>query len=180
MNNAGRASFIVLERTSSVKQDVPTPENAPRLIDLIKVKHARYLSAFYYVVRDTLVAENLEQANRLAFGKNRWKVVTLDGKVIDKAGTMSGGGNRVAQGGMSSALCADEDSVDIASFEKMLMEKEEEQEKLRTLIQNSSIQLEKAKQDLPEAEENLQQASLDVTTAEKLLENHKNRILELK
>lgn len=34
----------------------------------------------------------------------RWRVVTLQGQLIDTSGTMSGGGKRVARGAMSSKL----------------------------------------------------------------------------
>ncbi|CAJ0883347.1 6158_t:CDS:1, partial [Entrophospora sp. SA101] len=73
---------------------IQTPENVPRLFDLIRPKDQKFAPAFYSVLRDTLVAENLQQANRIAYGKYRWSVVTLDGKLIDKSGTMSGGGNK--------------------------------------------------------------------------------------
>ena len=36
-----------------------------------------------------------------------WKVVALAGQVIDTAGTMPGGGNQAARGGVSSKLVAD-------------------------------------------------------------------------
>lgn len=43
------------------------------------------------------MAENLEQATRIAFSpQRRWRVVTLDGKLVDTSGTMSGGGNKYA------------------------------------------------------------------------------------
>ncbi|CAG8746436.1 4641_t:CDS:1, partial [Funneliformis mosseae] len=47
------------------------------------------------VLQNTLVAQNLQQANRIAFTNTRWRVVTLSGQLIDKSGTMSGGGNKV-------------------------------------------------------------------------------------
>ena len=62
------------------------PENVPRLFDLIKVKDGKILPAFYYAVRDTLVAKDLEQATRIAYGKTRYRVVTLDGQLIDQSG----------------------------------------------------------------------------------------------
>ena len=62
------------------------PENVPRLFDLIKVKDDKILPAFYYAVRDTLVAKDLEQATRIAYGKTRYRVVTLDGQLIDQSG----------------------------------------------------------------------------------------------
>ncbi|KAJ2843024.1 Structural maintenance of chromosomes protein 4, partial [Coemansia erecta] len=44
----------------------------------------------------------MDQARHIAYGKRRYRVVTLDGNVIETFGTMSGGGNRVARGAMSS------------------------------------------------------------------------------
>ncbi|KAJ2415555.1 Structural maintenance of chromosomes protein 4, partial [Coemansia sp. RSA 2531] len=56
---------------------------------------------------DTLVATDLEQARRVAYGgSRRHRVVSMDGAVLEAAGTMSGGGNRVARGAMSSRPAA--------------------------------------------------------------------------
>ncbi len=102
-NNLGRANFILLD--SLDKSPIPavkTPEDTPRLFDLVKSASPRYAAAFYHQLRDTLVADNLAHANRLAYGATRWRVVTLDGQLIDKSGAMSGGGARVARGAMSS------------------------------------------------------------------------------
>lgn len=109
-HNVGRASFMVLEKMekNAGQQRVQTPENAPRLFDLIKPNDAKFAPAFYKAVRDTLVAENLEQANRIAFGgSRRWRVVTLTGQLIDTSGTMAGGGSSTSRGAMSSKRVTD-------------------------------------------------------------------------
>jgi structural maintenance of chromosome 4 len=73
-------------------------------------KEPKFAPAFFKGVGNTLVADDLEQANRIAFGgQRRWRVVTLSGQLIDSSGTMSGGGNHVAKGGMSSKLASDAD-----------------------------------------------------------------------
>uniref|UniRef100_A0A4W4FPI8 Structural maintenance of chromosomes protein n=1 Tax=Electrophorus electricus TaxID=8005 RepID=A0A4W4FPI8_ELEEL len=82
-----------------------TPENAPRLFDMVKVKDQALRPAFYFALRDTLVAKDLEQATRVAFQKDkRWRVVTLQGQIIEQAGTMTGGGGRVMKGRMGSSI----------------------------------------------------------------------------
>ena len=43
------------------------PENVPRLFDLIRFKDRQFAPAFYYGLRDTLVAKDLEQATRIAY-----------------------------------------------------------------------------------------------------------------
>lgn len=63
------------------------PENVPRLFDLVRVKDNTVLPAFYYALRDTLVANNLDQATRIGLqGSTRYRVVTVKGELIDLAG----------------------------------------------------------------------------------------------
>ena len=103
--NLGRANFICLDRLP--KRDlsrIRTPENAARLFDLITPKAPEFAPAFYSVLSNTLVAADLQQANRVAYGAQRWRVVTLDGQLIDKSGAMTGGGTTVSKGRMSSKL----------------------------------------------------------------------------
>ncbi len=59
--------------------------------------------AFYFGLRDTLVCEDLDTATNIAYGPVRYRVVTLQGHLIDISGTMSGGG-RPKKGGMASKL----------------------------------------------------------------------------
>ena len=54
--------------------------------------------------RDTLVADDINQANRIAFGSQRFRTVTLDGKLIEITGVMSGGGTRVIRGKMGTQV----------------------------------------------------------------------------
>lgn len=86
-----------------MNKKVNTPENVSRLVDLIKVNDPKYLTAFYYSLRNTLVANDLEQASRIAYGQSRNRVVTLKGEIIEVSGTMSGGGQPL-RGRMGSKL----------------------------------------------------------------------------
>lgn len=51
----------------------------PRLFDLIRVREERVKLAFYFALRDTVVAGSLDQASKIAYGADRrWgRVVTL-------------------------------------------------------------------------------------------------------
>ncbi|KAJ3016893.1 hypothetical protein HKX48_003806 [Thoreauomyces humboldtii] len=117
----GRATFICLDRlTKWDTSPVRTPADAPRLFDLIKPKHARYAPAFYQGLRDTLVALDLKEAEQLSYGQSkRYRVVTLDGQLIDVSGTMSGGGKKVQRGGMSSKFASDAGSMTAAQVTKL-------------------------------------------------------------
>jgi len=52
----------------------------------VKVKDACFLPVFYFALRDTLVADNLEQATRIAYGRTRYRVVTVAGQLIETSG----------------------------------------------------------------------------------------------
>ena len=58
----------------------------PRLFDLVKVKDKAISPAFYFALRDTLVAKDLDQAMRIAYGKTCYRVVTLAGQMIELSG----------------------------------------------------------------------------------------------
>jgi structural maintenance of chromosome 4 len=84
-NDIGRATFIALEKqqrfSRQCQEKIRTPENVHRLFDLIKVDDKRVLPAFYYALQNTLVANDLDQATRIAYGAQRHRVVSL--KVIN-------------------------------------------------------------------------------------------------
>lgn len=70
------------------------------MVDLIRVEDERVLPAFYFALRETLVANNIQQAREIAFGQRRYRVVSLNGDLIELAGTMSGGGKSKISGRM--------------------------------------------------------------------------------
>ena len=73
-----------------------------RMFDLIEPREDKFRSAFYHVLRDTLFAEDMRQAQRIAFGARRFRVVTAGGEMIETSGVMSGGGSNPIRGKMGS------------------------------------------------------------------------------
>lgn len=99
----GRASFIPLDKQKKGAHDraIETPEGAPRLFDLITPSNVSVTPALFLAVGNTLVASDMDMAARWAYESNkRWRVVTVDGSLIETTGTMSGGGNTPRSGGM--------------------------------------------------------------------------------
>ncbi|KAH9178187.1 hypothetical protein EDB89DRAFT_2063979 [Lactarius sanguifluus] len=98
--DVGRADFLALEKIDETNgmRSIQTPENVPRLFDLVEPKEPRFAHAFYKALRDTLVAQDPAQANRIASGARRWRVVTLAGELVDSSGTMSGGAAKLRGG----------------------------------------------------------------------------------
>lgn len=106
--NIGRANFIPLElaeqhRVAMVKSEsLEVPGGSRRVFDLVKSSDPALLPIFYMALRDTLVAKDLDSAVAMAYegGKPKWRVVTVDGNLIDTSGSMSGGGKQARSGGM--------------------------------------------------------------------------------
>lgn len=65
------------------------------MYDLIRVEDERVRSAFYFALHETLVANDIDQATRIAYGSTRYRTVTLKGELIEVTGSMSGGGRPI-------------------------------------------------------------------------------------
>uniref|UniRef100_A0A4W6BTZ1 Structural maintenance of chromosomes protein 4 n=1 Tax=Lates calcarifer TaxID=8187 RepID=A0A4W6BTZ1_LATCA len=124
--NIGVATFIGLDKMKVWEKNmapIRTPEDSPRLFDMVRVKDVSVRPAFYFALRDTLVAQDMEQATRMAFQKDkRWRVVTLKGQIIEMAGTMTGGG-RIMKGRMGSSIGTEVSQEELDRMESKLNEK---------------------------------------------------------
>lgn len=159
---------------------IDTPENVPRLFDLIKPKEARFAPAFYKGVFNTLVADDLVQAQRIGFGKKRWRVVTLQGQLIDPSGTMSGGGAKVSRGGMSSKFAADKVGAEVVErYVKESESLEEEVKKWQVERKGLEEEVKGLRKRLPEVEVGLEKVGLDLKGGEKRREEAERRLKEL-
>lgn len=178
--NLGRGNFMCLDKLGSRDMSsIETPEDVPRLFDLIKAKDDKFRPAFYHSLQNTLVAKDLAQANRIAYGARRWRVVTLDGQLIDKSGTMSGGGNNVKKGLMSSKLVADTSKEQVTKLEVDRDALEQEFQK----FQDRQRELESALRDfndqIPKLDTKIQKIGLEVESSARNLADAQRRIIEL-
>ncbi|KAI9320698.1 SMCs flexible hinge [Dichotomocladium elegans] len=181
-NNLGRGVFTVLEKLEKQWHDkINTPEDVPRLFDLIKPKDKKFLPAFYSVMQDTLVAENMQQANRIAYGHKRWRVVTLDGKLIEKSGAMTGGGNRQLRGAMDSRF--KDDGVTAEMVVKLERERDKIEDELQGVLDEKracEMSLRAKKESLPRKQVALEKLEMDMSSMNQQLSDEKSRIATLK
>ncbi|KAK8771706.1 hypothetical protein V5799_025049 [Amblyomma americanum] len=141
-HDIGSANFIALEKMDRwvpyTKKKITTPENVPRLFDLVSVKDPSVLPAFYFALRDTLVANDLDQATRIGLqGSTRHRVVTLQGELVDVSGTMSGGGGRVMRGKMGQTVL--DESMNAEQVEQLTSQLTALENKARDLHERRSI-----------------------------------------
>lgn len=179
-NNLGRANIILLDRLA--KRDlstIETPEGVPRLFDLVKTKNQLFRPAFFSVLQNTLVAQDLEQANRIAYGARRWRVVTLDGQLIDVSGTMSGGGTRVARGGMSSKLVAETSKEQVSKLEVDRDQLEQDLQKHQHKHRELEASLKELNDQIPQLETAIQKTGLESESLKRNLADAQRRVSEL-
>ena len=85
----GRATFLPLNRLE--RGDLVQKPDRPGVIDYalnLVDFDPKFAPAFWYVFRDTLVVETLSDARRLM---GRYRMVTLEGDLVEKSGAMTGG-----------------------------------------------------------------------------------------
>lgn len=190
-SQAGSATFIALDRQEKwrehLNKKMSTPEDVPRLVDLIKVNDPKLMTAFYYSLRNTLVATSLEQATRIAYGQSqRHRVVTLKGEIIEISGTMSGGGQPM-RGRMGSKIVNDEYTVEsIKKMQDTLTRDEQElrdvvrrKHQLESTIDELSKKLESSKESLNKFKYEITSLNEQLNALKKNEENILKRINEL-
>ena len=140
----GVATFLILEKQRHLASEMAVAFKADgmRLFDLIAVSEEKYRVAFYYALRNTLVADSLDMASKLAYADRSrpQRVVTVKGELIEASGTMSGGGAKPMEGRMrlgagggkaanraaSSADAPEVTKEQLVQMEKLIKDKEPE------------------------------------------------------
>ncbi len=163
----GRASFIILEQLGHLSQAmergkgkaaVGEQRECPRLFDQITPVDPRFREAFYLGLRDTLVAPDLDTATAVAYkgGSCVARVVTLGGQLIDRSGTMSGGGSSVKRGGMgarkkfttTSSSVSDKELIHLNTEAEEAKNRVQEVRHRRKVLEDKVKALQKRKKDL--------------------------------
>ncbi|XP_048121194.1 structural maintenance of chromosomes protein 4 [Alosa alosa] len=164
--NIGVATFIGLDKMKVWERSmgaISTPESIPRLFDMVKVKDEAVRPAFYFALRDTLVARDLEQATKVAFQKDkRWRVVTMQGQIIEQAGTMTGGGSRVMRGKMGSSIGSEISQKELDGMESTLREKQRQRQDYQQQRQQLEEKVHRQRQQLRDMKNTLEKYTASI------------------
>ncbi|QLG74564.1 hypothetical protein HG535_0G04470 [Zygotorulaspora mrakii] len=183
-NKLGYARFILLDKLRKLDANqIETPESVPRLFDLVEPNEEKFIPAFYSVLRNTLVSKDLAQANRVAYGKKKYRVVTLDGKLIDISGTMSGGGNHASRGLMklrqmqtiSSEIYTQEEVIEL---EEALLERENNFKVTGDTFHQMEEALDSLRAREPEIDLSISQLMMDIDSWDNELQLKKDQLSE--
>ncbi len=128
-SNAGRATFIPLNKVQKAPTKLQLPKDKGVVdfaINLVEFDD-KYLNAFFYAVGDTLVVEDMECAKKLI---GKYRMVTLQGELFEKSGSITGGA--VRKTGLS---FSQNDDAELENYKARLKEMET---KLTTLEQKKT------------------------------------------
>lgn len=153
----GRATFLPLNRLE--RGDLVEKPDRPGVVDYalnLVDFDPKFGPAFWYVFRDTLVVETLSDARRLM---GRYRMVTLDGDLVEKSGAMTGGHYK------SRLKFAADESSKLAEIS----------EKIATAEAERNARLNR----LDEIEENISRLSRDVEELDKVISKKTFRIEEI-
>ena len=186
-NNIGVATFSALDQKQKFRHaDFDFNYPAERLIDLIEVQDEKFIPAFSDLLRDTLVVENSDLANKIAFSGRGWTVVTLQGHIYRSYGVMTGGGRpvqgkmRITSDDRRTSLAAGMSDDDVQNLEK-------EVQRLRQDLANTTAQCEKLQQEAAQAKKDnnfiryqLPTLQMEIEELGKIVEGLQNGIIESK
>jgi len=178
-SGVGRGNFFALEKAAArqdyvrAMQPQQFPQGVPRLFDLVTPAEDRFRPAFYHYMKDTLVATDMQQARTVAFGAQRFRVVDLEGNVIETSGTMSGGGGRKSSGKMGSqvARAVEVDPRELQTMERGIGEVQEEVDGLQRRKTQLEDKIHTLKTSLRDEEKTQRKLAVEVNPLEAMVKD---------
>ncbi len=171
-SGAGRATFIPLNKIVKAPTKLSLPKDkgvidfAINLVDF----DDRYINAFYYAVGDTLVVEDMECAKKLI---GKYRMVTLQGEIFEKSGSMTGGSQRKT--GISFSQNEDNELED---FKKHLKELENKSSNLNSKRQSLENKLEDVRKKYSESMSEFSKAKIELENMNTNYANSENILAE--
>lgn len=132
---AGRITFLPLNRIRAGKQpEIPRWQQPEGLVDLAIALvdcDDRYREVFKFVLGGTVVFERLDQARRYM---GQYRIVTLDGELLETSGAMTGGSIARRSGGLSFGSPDSGESAEVRAIRDRL-------EQLEVILDRSELQI---------------------------------------
>ncbi|QWC19588.1 chromosome segregation protein SMC [Halorubrum sp. 2020YC2] len=170
--NAGRATFLPI--TEMDDRSLPRKPSLPGVVDFARdlVDYdAEYESIFSYVLGSTLVVEDMATARELM---GDYRMVTLDGDLVEKSGAMTGG-----SGGGSRYSFTKSGGGKLERLATEISDLEDERQSLQSEIDALDDDIEDARDRKADAAERVRSLEADVERAEDDLAEAEDRIEEL-
>ncbi|MFY7934729.1 MAG: chromosome segregation protein SMC [Microcystis aeruginosa] len=165
----GRATFLPLNKIRPPRpQDISSLRHARGYLDLavnlVKFQ-PQYREVFNYIFGSTVVFEDIDSAR---YYINQYRIVTLDGELLEMTGAMTGGSQPTRSGLRFGKISAKESSEAeslrerLAEIDRILTRNEEKITQVNNLISQLTQQLTETRQSHRENQLSLQQLSKDL------------------
>ncbi len=171
-SNAGRATFIPLNKIKSAPSKLQLPKDKGVIdfaINLVDFEDD-YIDAFFYAVGDTLVVEDRECANKLI---GKYRMVTLQGDLFEKSGSITGGGK--LRTGLSFSQNDDEE---LNNFKSRLKEMEQKLLNLKAKKSDIETRLEKVRQNYSDSMTEFSKSKIELSNMTQNYEASENILKE--
>ena len=171
--NAGRATFLPLTEMDdrplpSKPQHAGVVDFAYNLVDFPD----EYAGIFSYVLGDTLVVADIDTAREFM---GRYRMVTLDGDLVEKSGAMTGGSRRGSRYSFEDA-----GKGQLERVAERITDLQDERESIREDIRGVDERLESAREKQADAADQVRAVEADIEDAESEREGLDDRIDELR
>ena len=169
---AGRATFLPLNEMDD--RSLPGAPDQPGVVDfaysLVDFDPA-YSNVFSYVLGDTLVVEDIETARDLM---GRYRLVTLDGELVEKSGAMTGGSS---SGSRYSFTKSGKGRIERVA--ERINDLEEQRRDLREEVRDVEDRLEDARDRQSDATEQVRDVDTEIERVEDAIADTESRVERL-
>lgn len=171
-SNAGRATFIPLNKIKKAPSKLQLPKDkgvidyAINLVDF----DDEYIDAFFYAVGDTIVVEDIECAKKLI---GKYRMVTLQGELLEKSGSMTGG-TRLKTG----LSFSQNDDDELNKFKDRLKEMEEQLSKAQDKKKSLEDKLDDIRTKYSDSMTEFSKSKVELDNMNKNYENSENILKE--
>jgi chromosome segregation protein len=150
---AGRATFLPLNKLAPPRRMPPIPRGQGIVdfaVNLVEYDR-RFEAAFSYALGDTLIVEDMDAARPFL---RKYRMVTLDGELLEKSGAMTGGSS-ASKSGQSRLSGAAKIETALADAEQKLKKANYQRQSLTKEVDTLALTLDALRQERAEAQETI-------------------------
>ena len=171
--NAGRATMLPMNKMR--ERSLPSAPDVPGVVDFaynLLDFDDEYAGIFSHVVGDTLVVEDLDTARDM---QGDYRLVTLDGDLVEKSGAMTGGSSSGSRYSFDSS-----GEGQLKRVAERISELEDERQSLREDIQAVESRLDDARDRKSDAVDEVRGIESDIESTERKIAEREKRIADLR
>ena len=170
---AGRATFLPLNKLQPPRRLMPTGEEGfiGYAVNLVQFE-PRYAAAFHFAFGETVIVRDMACA-RPHIG--RYRMVTLDGELLERSGAMTGGSDGKGSGVRFTATLAKELEEAKAAFERALSKVTQQ----KAIMEAIALDAEKAKEQLAYCQDQVRTKQFELNDRNRRLQELRDKVLAL-